>query len=435
MLEIKMIAYPDSYYADSANKTENYPELEGEHTADVCVVGGGYSGLSTAISLREKGYSVTLIEGAQIGFGASGRNGGQLVNSFSRDIDHIEKHQGTKTAQALGDMAFEGADIIRDLIKRYDIDCDYKQGGFFAAFTDKQMKGLEQKKALWERFGNTKLEMIADNQVKNIVDTDAYVGGLVDNHCAHVHPLKLALGEAAALASIGGKIFEQSKVIDIEQVKDGLNENVIVKTAKGRVTAKTLVLAGNAYMGNLQPELAKKSMPCGTQIVTTEVLPEALAKSLIPSQYCVEDVNYKLDYYRVTADNRLLFGGGVTYGGGDPASIKAFLKPHMNKIFPAMQDYKIDYAWGGDFLLTLNRLPQMGKIGNNIYYTQGYSGHGVNTSHLGGRLMAEVISGEHSRYDVFAGLPHYNFPGGRMLRVPAVIAGAWYYGVRDKLGF
>ena len=430
-----MIAYPDSYYADSANKADQYPELQGDLTADVCVVGGGYSGLSTAIALQEKGYSVILLEGAQIGFGASGRNGGQLVNSFSRDIDHIEKHYGNTTAQALGDMAFEGANIIRDLIKRYNIDCDYKQGGFFAAFTDKQMKGLEEKKALWERFGNTKLEMISDGQVKNIVDTDAYVGGLVDNHCAHVHPLKLALGEAAALVSIGGQVFEQSKVIDIEQVKEGLNETVIVKTAKGRVTAKTLVLAGNAYMGNLQPELAKKSMPCGTQIVTTEVLPEALAKSLIPSNYCVEDVNYKLDYYRVTADNRLLFGGGVTYGGGDPESIKKFLKPHMNKIFPSMEDYKIDYAWGGDFLLTLSRLPQMGKIGNNIYYTQGYSGHGVNTSHLGGRLLAETISGEHSRFDVFAGLPHYNFPGGRLLRVPAVIMGAWYYGVRDKLGF
>ena len=176
-------------------------------------------------------------------------------------------------------------------------------------------------------------------------------------------------------------------------------------------------------------------MPCGTQIVTTEVLPEALAKSLIPSDYCIEDVNYKLDYYRVTADNRLLFGGGVTYGGGDPASIKRFLKPHMDIIFPAMKDYKIDYAWGGDFLLTLSRLPQLGRMGANIYYAQGYSGHGVNTSHLAGRLLAETIHGDHSRFDVFANLPHYNFPGGRIMRVPAVIMGAWYYGLRDKLGF
>jgi len=431
-----MITYPDSYYAASANKTVTYPQLEESVHCDVCVVGGGYSGLSTAIALQEKGYQVTLLEGANIGFGASGRNGGQLVNSFSRDLDHIDKHYGLDTARAMGSMAFEGADCIRDLIKRYNIDCDYKQGGFFAAFTDKQMKGLEQKQALWQRYGNKKLTMISKSEVKDIVDTNAYVGGLVDQHCGHIHPLKLALGEAAALCSIGGQIFEQSKVINIEEIVDqGVNNEVVVKTDKGCVTAKTLVLAGNAYMGNLEPKLARKSMPCGTQIVTTEILPEALAKSLIPSQYCVEDVNYKLDYYRVTADNRLLFGGGVTYGGGDPTSIKRFLKPHMDKIFPAMKDYKIDYAWGGDFLLTLSRLPQLGRIGSNIYYAQGYSGHGVNTSHLAGRLLAETIHGEHSRFDVFASLPHYNFPGGRLMRVPAVIMGAWYYGLRDKLGF
>lgn len=430
-----MIKYPDSYYAASAERTVDYPALQDNISTDVCVVGGGYSGLSTAIALQEKGYSVVLLEAANIGFGASGRNGGQLVNSFSRDIDHIEKHYGNDTAQAMGNMAFEGADCIRDLIARYNIDCDYKQGGFFAAFTDKQMHGLAEKKALWERFGNNKLSLVDSSKIKAIVDTDAYVGGLVDKHCAHVHPLKLALGEAAALVSIGGKIFEQSKVTNIAHIHDGVSEKAIVTTAQGQVTATTLVMAGNAYMENLQPELSKKSMPCGTQIVTTEVLPAALAKSLIPSQYCVEDVNYKLDYYRVTADNRLLFGGGVTYGGGDPASIKSFLKPHMEKIFPAMKDYKIDYAWGGDFLLTLNRLPQLGRIGSNTYYTQGYSGHGVNTSHLAGKLLAEAISGDNSRFDVFAGLPHYNFPGGRIMRVPMTMMGAWYYGLRDKLGW
>ncbi|MEW6982531.1 NAD(P)/FAD-dependent oxidoreductase [Colwelliaceae bacterium 6471] len=429
-----MANYPDSYYAASAQRSVDYPMLNEDITADICVVGGGYSGLSTAIALQEKGYQVVLLEAAKIGFGASGRNGGQLVNSFSRDIDHIEKHYGNQTAQAMGDMAFEGADCIRDLIKRYTIDCDYKQGGFFAAFTDKQMRGLAEKKALWERFGNQQLEMVNKDELTKVVNTDAYVGGLVDKHCGHIHPLKLALGEAAALTCIGGKVFEQSKVTHISQLEITGDKKAFVKTDNGSVTATTLVLAGNAYMGGLQPELEKKSMPCGTQIVTTEVLPEALAKSLIPSQYCVEDVNYKLDYYRVTQDNRLLFGGGVTYGGGDPASIERFLKPHMDKIFPAMKDYKIEFAWGGDFLLTLSRLPQLGRIGANVYYTQGYSGHGVNTSHLAGKLLAEAISGDMSRFDVFANLPHYNFPGGRMFKVPMTMMGAWYYGLRDKLG-
>ncbi|WP_286261230.1 NAD(P)/FAD-dependent oxidoreductase [Thalassotalea atypica] len=429
-----MSNYPDSYYAATANRTQDYPKLTGDLSADVCVVGGGYSGLSTAIALQEKGYNVVLLEAAKIGFGASGRNGGQLVNSFSRDIDHIEAHYGTDTANALGKMAFEGADCIRDLIERYQINCDYKPGGFFAAFTDKQMDELSSKQQLWQRFGNDKLTLVDSSSIKNVVNTDAYVGGLVDEHCGHIHPLKLALGEAKALCSIGGKVFEQSKVTNIVELSTCPNNSSKVETEHGSVTAKVIVLAGNAYMGNLEPKLSKKSMPCGTQIVTTEVLPEALAASLIPSQYCVEDVNYKLDYYRITADNRLLFGGGVTYGGGDPASIERFLKPHMDKIFPVMKDYRIDYAWGGDFLLTLNRLPQLGRMGSNTYYTQGYSGHGVNTSHLAGKLLAEAIHGDSSRFDVFAQLPHYNFPGGRLFRVPAVIMGAWYYGLRDKLG-
>lgn len=428
------MSYPNSYYAASVDLTNDYPTLNGEHCADVCVVGGGYSGLSTAISLQEKGYSVILLEGSKIGYGASGRNGGQLVNSFSRDIDYIEKHYGVTTAKAMGDMAFDGADIIRGFIDRYDMKCDYKQGGFFAAFTKKQLQELESKKALWERFGNNKLSMVDENSIKHIVDTDAYVGGLVDEHCGHIHPLKLALEEARAFTSIGGKIFEQSKVTNVEQLKESSSLPSKVETASGSVSAKIVVLAGNAYMGNLEPQLAKKSMPCGTQIITTEQLPESVAQSLIPSQYCVEDVNYKLDYYRVTADNRLLFGGGVTYGGGDPFSITNFLKPRMDKIFPAMKEFNVDYAWGGDFLLTMSRLPQLGRIGSNIYYLQGYSGHGVNTSHLAGTILADAIDGDNARFDVFATLPHYNFPGGRLFRVPAVILGAWYYGLRDKLG-
>ncbi|WP_394173892.1 NAD(P)/FAD-dependent oxidoreductase [Thalassotalea litorea] len=425
--------YPDSYYAASSSRHKDYPSLQESIQADICVVGGGYSGLATAISLQEKGYKVVLLEAAKIGFGASGRNGGQLVNSFSRDIDHIEKQYGKDTASAMGAMAFEGAEIIRGLIDKYQLDVDYQHGGFFAAFTDKQMDELAAKKALWERFGNQKLRLVDKQEMAKIVNTDAYVGGLVDEHCGHIHPLKLALEEARAFTDIGGIIFEDSKVIEIKHADgDKLSE---VITGKGRVHAKKLVLAGNAYMGNLEPKLARKSMPCGTQIITTEVLPQSLAEQLIPSRYCIEDMNYKLDYYRLTADNRLLFGGGVTYGGGDPASIEKYLRPRFESVFPQLKGIKIDYAWGGDFLLTLSRLPQLGKIGDNTYYAQGYSGHGVNTSHLSGRILAEAIDGETRRFEVFTSLPHYPFPGGRMMRVPFTKLGAWYYGVRDKLGW
>ena len=198
--------------------------------------------------------------------------------------------------------------------------------------------------------------------------------------------------------------------------------------------ARFLVVAGNAYLGGLVPELAAKSMPCGTQIIVTQSLGEARARSLIPSGYCVEDHNYILDYFRCTADHRLLYGGGVSYGGGTPASIEAFIRKKMRKTFPALTDVGFDYAWTGNFLLTLTRLPQLGRIGDNLYYLQGYSGHGVTTTHLAGRLIAEAMAGQAERFDAFAGLPHYYFPGGRLLRVPLTMLGAWWYGLRDRLG-
>ncbi len=195
-----------------------------------------------------------------------------------------------------------------------------------------------------------------------------------------------------------------------------------------------MVVAGNAYLGDLVPELASRSMPCGTQIVATEPLGEATARALIPDGQCVEDCNYKLDYYRLTADNRLLFGGGVTYGGGDPASIERFLRPHLERVFPQLSGVRLDYAWGGDFLMTVSRLPQFGRLDDTLFYAQGYSGHGVTTTHLAGKLIAEALRGQAERFDAFAGLPHWPFPGGRWLRAPYTALGAFYYGLRDRLG-
>ena len=329
----------------------------------------------------------------------------------------------------LGDMAFEGGNVIRERIEKYKIDCDYKPGGIFAAFNKKQMHHLAEQKKLWERYGHTQLEMLDEKTVRDQINSDVYVGGLLDKSGGHIHPLNLLLGEVAAFESLGGKVYEDSKVIDVVR-----SEKPVVKTAQGQVTANYVLLAGNAYMSGLIPELAAKSMPCGTQIVTTEVLDDATAKALIPNQYCVEDCNYKLDYYRVTGDNRLLYGGGVTYGGGDPASIEAFVRGHLENTFPQLKGIKIDFAWGGDFLLTMSRLPQFGRLTPSIFYAQGYSGHGVTTTHLAGRLIAEAIKGQAERFDAFAQLKHFPFPGGQMLRVPYTAIGAMYYGLRDKLG-
>ncbi|TXI32318.1 MAG: FAD-binding oxidoreductase [Aquipseudomonas alcaligenes] len=422
-------SYPQSYYAASANPVPQRPALQGETETDVCIIGAGYTGLSTALFLLENGFKVSIVEAAKVGFGASGRNGGQIVNSYSRDIDVIERTVGPKQAQLMGQMAFEGGRIIRERIAKYDIKCDLKDGGVFAAFTPKQMKHLEAQKKLWERFGHTQLEIMDAQRIREVVKTENYIGGMLDMSGGHIHPLNLALGEAAAVESLGGVIYEQSPAVRIER-----GANPVVHTPEGRVKAKFIVVAGNAYLGNLVPELAAKTMPCGSQVVATEPLSEEVAKSLLPQDYCVEDCNYLLDYFRLTGDRRLIYGGGVVYGAKDPANIEAMIRPMMLKTFPQLKNVKIDYAWTGNFLLTLSRLPQVGRIGDNIYYSQGCSGHGVTYTHLAGKILAEALRGQAERFDAFGSLPHYSFPGGRLFRVPFTAMGAWYYSLRDKLG-
>lgn len=423
------IDYPHSYYAASANPVPERPALQGEVETDVCIIGAGYTGLSTALFLLENGFKVALVEAAKVGFGASGRNGGQIVNSYSRDIDVIERTVGPKQAQLLGQMAFEGARIIRERIATYNIQCDLKDGGVFAALNSKQMGHLESQKKLWERFGHTQLQLLDRDALSKVVATDSYVGGMLDMSGGHIHPLNLALGEAAAVESLGGVIYEQSPAIRLER-----GENPTVHTPQGRIKAKFVVVAGNAYLGGLVPELAAKTMPCGTQVITTEPLSDELAQSLLPQDYCVEDCNYLLDYYRLSGDKRLIYGGGVVYGARDPANIEAIIRPKMLKTFPQLKDVKVEFAWTGNFLLTLSRLPQVGRLGDNIYYSQGCSGHGVTYTHLAGKVLAEALRGQAERFDAFASLPHYPFPGGRLLQVPYSALGAWYYTLRDKLG-
>jgi len=419
-----------SYYADSANDKNLRPSLNGNITSDICVIGAGFTGLSSAIHLAEKGFKVTVLEAKRIGFGASGRNGGQIVHSYSRDIDFIEKHYGKEVGTEMGKMAFEGGRIIRRFAEQYNIDCHLKDGGIFAACNEKQLRELEGKKALWEAHGHKDLELLSADKIKDHIGSEIYAGGLLDKSGGHFHPLNLALGEAAAVESMGGQIFEDSEVIRIEE-----GDKPVVYTANGSVTCDFIVVAGNAYLGGLIPKLQSKAIPCGTQVIATQVLTEAQQKQLLPKDNCVEDCNYLLDYYRLSNEGRLIYGGGVTYGAREPSKIESMIVPNMLKTFPQLKGTKVDFAWTGNFLLTLMRLPQFGRIGKNMYYAQGYSGHGLTCTHLAGKIMSEVITGDSQRFNVFAGLPQYPFPGGRMFRVPFTAMGAFYYNLRDKMGF
>ncbi|MBN9334793.1 FAD-binding oxidoreductase [Devosia sp.] len=423
-------SYPPSYYAASRNMIRQTRKLEGEMTADICVVGAGYSGLSTAIHLAEHGFKVVMVEGAEVGWGASGRNGGQVVNGLNASLETIGRRYGEKTAAFVGGMVQEGAGIIYDWIERYAIQCDLKRGNIYAAYTDQHMRDLEAKKALWQRYGMDDHELLDRDAIRKHVGSEVYAGGMIDHSGGHMHPLNLTLGEAAALEGLGGIIFEHSPVVRVEQNA----ENAVVHTATGRVTAKTAVICGNAYLGNVVPELTARVMPVSTQMMATEPLGEARAKALLPTGMCVEDVRYILDYFRLSADHRLIFGGGVVYGGTDPADVVAKLRPNLDKVFPQLKDVKIDYAWSGNFALSFSRVPQMGRLGNRVYFAHGYSGHGVTGSHLFGRILSEAIRGDMTRFDTFAALPWIPFPGGRLFRAQYSTLGSWWYSLKDKLG-
>ena len=423
-------AYPDSYYAASRNIDRAPTVLEGDVQADVAVLGAGYSGLSTAIHLAEKGYKVAVVEGARVGWGASGRNGGQIVNGLNASLDTIRRRYGEEAGAFVGGLVQEGGRIIRRLVSTYGIDCDLKDGNIYAAYTAAHMKDLEHKKALWKRYGMDDHQLLDREAMRRLVNTDAYVGGMLDTTGGHMHPLNLTLGEAKALESLGGTLYEQSPVTKVEHEAD----KPVIHTAKGRVTANVAVICGNAYLGHVVPKLVSRVMPVSTQMMATEPLGRERALSFIPSDMCVEDVRYILDYFRLSADNRMIFGGGTVYGGTDPADVRAKLRPNMEKVFPSLKGVKIDHAWSGNFALSFSRVPQMGKIGKNTYFAHGYSGHGVTGSHLFGKILSEAIDGDLSRFSQFEKLPWIPFPGGRMFRAQYSTVGSWWYQFKDAFG-
>jgi gamma-glutamylputrescine oxidase len=424
------IDHTTSYYAASANASPERESLNDSIDADVCVIGGGFSGLSAALHLSAQGRHVTLLEGARIGWGASGRNGGQLIHGLNASLDTVGKRYGQETANFIGGLVQEGAGVIRQFIQDHGIECDLKQRSTFAAFNARQMRELEAKQLLWRKHGMDDHEMLDKNGIKNHVGTDQYVGGMLDHSGGHIHPLNLALGEAAALEKLGGKIYEQSRVTRIDSIED----KPVVITASGSVRCKTLVVCGNAYLGRSVPALESRVMPVSTQIMATEPLSDELANALLPTDSSVEDVRYILDYYRLSADKRLLWGGGTVYGGSEPSDIIAKLRPNMEKVFPEMRGVKISHAWSGNFALTFSRVPLLGKLGPDAFYAMGYSGHGVTGTHLFGKLLAEAIDGKTDRFDRFAALPWYPFPGGQRFRAPYSTIGSWWYGMRDALG-
>ncbi|MFG0867739.1 NAD(P)/FAD-dependent oxidoreductase [Pseudomonas sp. FYR_7] len=419
-----------SYYAASSAPHPDHAYLQGEHTADVCIIGGGYSGLNTALELAERGFSVILLEARKIGWGASGRNGGQLIRGVGHGLEQFLPVLGEQGVRDLQLMGLEAVQIVRDRVARHAIACDLTWGYCDLANKPAQMAGLAEEAEHLRSLGYAhELRLVAKDDIHDVVGSQRYAGGLVDMGSGHLHPLNLALGEAAAAARLGVKLHEQSEVTRIDY-----GPQVQVHTAQGRVRAHTLVLCCNAYLNGLNGELGGKVLPAGSYLIATEPLGEARARSLLPQNMAVCDQRVALDYYRLSADHRLLFGGACHYSGRDPKDIAAYMRPKMLRVFPQLADVRIDYQWGGMIGIGANRLPQVGRLPDqpNVYYAQAYAGHGLNATHLAARLLGEAISGQQSgRFDLFAKVPHMTFPGGKHLRSPLLALGMLWHRLKE----
>ena len=421
-----------SYYEASVQREPTGAPLMGALNADVVVVGGGFAGLSAAIELAQRGHQVVVLEADRICAGASGRNGGQAIVGYASGQDPFEHQLGTDAARLAWDMSMESIALIDERIARFGIDCDRVKGYLHVADSPRKARRLmAEMEELHERYG-FESEVVTGADVAGHIQSPLYQASAREQHSGHLHPLKYGLGLARAARSLGVRIFEQSAVTGLQR-----GVSLVAKTAQGSVTARFGLLAGNCmlaeYGPGLAPELAPRIMPVGTYIIGTAPLAPELCAQLIPRNESVCDNNFVLDYFRFSADHRMLFGGRVSYTTMTPPDLQGVMTRRMVKVFPQLAQVPVEFVWGGFCDISMNRAPDFGRLADNLYYLQGFSGHGVALTGLAGQLVAQAISGQAERFDVFARLRHASFPGGALLRMPTLAIGMLYHRLRDLL--
>lgn len=422
--------YPDTYYARTATSVAEHPALSGETRADVCVIGGGFTGLAAALNLAEQGASVVLLEAERIGYGASGRCGGLVGSGQRKDVLETEALFGYERSRALWDLAEDAKDEIRRRVAAHDIDCDLADGQLVGVHKRSYLgHAAELAAVLEECYDYPGCRALSAGETRERVATRDFLEGFWDPGALTLHPLNFALGLARAAEAAGVRIHERSRVTGYTQAT--LAE---VSTVEGKVTADAVVLGCNGYLGKLEKRVAGTIMPINNFMVATEPLSKRRALELIDGFYGVHDSRFIVNYFRLSPDYRLLFGGGENYRAGFPKDIRGFVRPYVLKLFPQLSDVGIDYAWGGTLSITVNRLPHFGRLEPNLWFAQGYSGHGISTASFAGKLIAEAIGGDRSRFDLMAGLPSQRFPGGTLLRYPGMVLGMLYYALKDRIG-
>jgi gamma-glutamylputrescine oxidase len=420
--------YPASYYAATRTPIDPFPALQGEVRADVAVVGGGYMGLSAALHLAERGLSVVVLEAHRVGFGASGRNGGQVGSGQRQDQVWLEKTVGRDHARRLWDMAEDAKALVKDLIERHAMPVTFHPGVAHACYTDAETRethGYAEKLA--RDYGYTQLEPLDRTGIRRLIGSTSFAGGEIDRGAGHIHPLNFAIGLARAAAAAGARIHETSEVLSFTP-----GPKPMLRTAQGSVTADHVILAGNGYIGGLEPTYPSRVMPINNFIVATEPLGDR-AKDILAEPVAVADSNFVVNYWRLSEDNRLLFGGGESYGYRFPDILKTVRAP-MLKIYPQLADVKISHAWGGTLAITMNRMPALMRPHPNVLAGSACSGHGVALSTLTGKLLAEAVAGNAEGFDLLANIPQPRFPGGATLRWPLLVLAMTWYSMRDRLG-
>lgn len=421
--------FPQSWYAATATPLARFDPLTGVQRADVCVIGGGYTGLSTALHLAEAGLDVILLEAHRVGFGASGRNGGQLGSGQRLDQEGLEGLVGPDDAQKLWQLGEDAKELVKSLIAKHQIDCHLRPGVAWTATSRREAAHMhDYGHHLQDRYGYNEIEFLTPEDCHQMCPSPAYRGGILDHGAGHLHPLNLALGLARAAAKAGARIHETSEVLEITQ-----GSELRIRTANGEVRADHLVLACNGYLGGLNRQVASKVMPINNFVVATEPLGAEVDK-VLTRDVAVADDKFVVNYFRLSHDRRLLFGGGESYGYRFPSDIAALVRKPMRQIFPHLKEVKIDYAWGGTLGITMKRMPYLARLDQNVLSASGYSGHGVGTAVHAGQLIARAIQGQAEGFNTMTRVPAPSFPGGAALRSPLLVLAMTWFALRDRIG-
>ena len=421
--------HPDTYYAATAVGMRERVPLQGARKADVCVIGGGFTGLSAALNLAERGFDVVLLEAERVGFGASGRCGGLIGSGQRKDALELEETFGYDYSRRLWDLAELAKAEIRHRVAKHDIDCDLQDGQLVGVHT-KHYLGWAQElsDALAERYDYPFCQSLDAGASRARVATESFLEALYDSQAMSLHPLNFALGLARAAEEAGASIYERSRVTGYSR-----SDPALIETEQGSVEASFIVLACNGYLEKLEPRVARRIMPINNFMIATEPLGEERAHALIDGRYGVHDTRFVVDYFRLSADHRLLFGGGENYRYHFPRDIEGFVRKYMLRLFPQLADVAITHAWGGTLSVTVNRLPYLARLKPNVYSAAGFSGHGISTATFSGKVISEAIAGTAAHFDVLAKLPTHTFPGGTLLRYPGMVLGMLYFSLKDRL--